>query len=103
MSRTVAAVACLLSLCASADAIVGDAQPADWMIIRPALLVSSPRSGCSRVGLGRDLVLTAPHCVTSATNIKDAGPAGRRPDPQTTIPRPPLRPWSLTDAPPHRH
>jgi|SRR5262249_35874781 len=74
MRRTVAAVACLLSLCASADAIVGDAQPADWMIIRPALLVFSSRSGCSGVGLGRDLVLTAAHCVTSATNIKVAGP-----------------------------
>jgi hypothetical protein len=47
MRRTVAAVACLLSLCGSADAIVGDAQPADWMIIRSTLIVFSSRAAAA--------------------------------------------------------
>jgi secreted trypsin-like serine protease len=88
MRCTVAAVACLLSLCASADAIVGDAQPANWMIIRPALIVFSSRGGCSGALLGQDLVLTAGHCVTSATNLKIAGPGVGWTDVNEAVPHP---------------
>jgi trypsin len=88
MRRTVAAVACLLSLCGSADAIVGDAQPADWMIIRSTLIVFSSRGGCSGALLGHDLVLTAAHCVTSATNLKIAGPGVRWTDVKEAVPHP---------------
>jgi hypothetical protein len=48
-----------------AAAIVGDAETANWAIVRPALKLSSPRGVCSAAMVGRDLALTAAHCVTA--------------------------------------
>ena len=74
MRRTLAAIACALSLSTSAGAIVGDAQPAESPIIRPAVMIWSSRGGCSGAVLGQDLLLTAAHCVNAATQIRVAGP-----------------------------
>ena len=47
MRCTLAAIACAVSLSTSAGAIVGDAQPAESPIIRPAVMIWSSRGGCS--------------------------------------------------------
>lgn len=88
MRRTVAALACSFSLCAPAVAIVGDAEPADWMLIRPALMVHSSRGGCSGAVLGQDLVLTAAHCVSSEVKIRIAGPGVGWTDIKEVVPHP---------------
>jgi Trypsin len=88
MRRTVAAFACSFLLCAPAVAIVGDANPADWMFVRPALMIHSSRGGCSGAMLGRDLVLTAAHCVISAAKIRIAGPGVGWTEIKASVPHP---------------
>jgi len=73
MRRTLTTLACSLALCVSARAIVGDAEQADWRIVRPALMVAGPLGTCSGAVLGPDLVLTAAHCVTTTAYVEVAG------------------------------
>jgi secreted trypsin-like serine protease len=64
----------LVSLCGSAAAIVGDAELANWLVVRPAVMVASPRGTCSGAILRSDLVLTAAHCLIATSTAKVAGP-----------------------------
>lgn len=58
------ALACCLLPCGFAAAMVGGAPPAEPAIARHVvLLVGSHGTSCSGVAIGRDLVLTAAHCV----------------------------------------
>ena len=77
MRCTLAAIACAVSLSTSAGAIVGDAQPAESPIIRPAVMIWSSRGGCSGAVLGQALLLTAAHCVNAATQIIVCGARNR--------------------------
>jgi hypothetical protein len=88
MRRTLATVACSLSLSAPAGAIVGDAQPAESPIVRPAVMILNSHGGCSGAVLGQDLVLTAAHCVNAATQIRVAGPGTGWTDVQTVVQHP---------------
>lgn len=76
MRGILTAFVCTVLLCQSAAAIVGDAEIADYRIVRPALLVSRPHGACSAAMIGRDLVLTAGHCVTSTECVDLASPYG---------------------------
>lgn len=90
MRRTLTALACSLSLCVSALAIVGDAEQADWRIVRPALMVFGPHGTCTGVTLGSDLALTAAHCVITAANVKVVGPGTGWTDVKEIVPHPQL-------------
>jgi len=71
MRGTLSAFVCAALLCRPAAAIVGDAELADWGIVRPALMIAGPRgSVCSAAIIGRDLLLTAAHCVTAKSDIE---------------------------------
>jgi hypothetical protein len=61
-----ALLAAFVSLCGPALAIVGEAAPADTVIQRHTILISSAKGRCSGVVLAQDLVLTAAHCVEAA-------------------------------------
>ncbi len=64
MHRFIAAFALVLPCCGLAAAMVGGAPPAEPAIARHVvLLVGSHGTSCSGVAIGRDLVLTAAHCV----------------------------------------
>jgi V8-like Glu-specific endopeptidase len=69
MRTTLSAFACSVLLCQSAGAIVGEAETADWSIVRPALLIASQLGVCSAAMIGRDLALTAAHCVTVPPDV----------------------------------
>src|SRR5882757_7883834 len=62
--RPLAIVACLAASLTPAIAVVSGLDAADPLIARHVVLVVGSRSTyCSGVALGRDLVLTAAHCV----------------------------------------
>lgn len=84
LCRTATAVACALVVGAPAAALVGGAIPADHAVARHVVLVLGPRGNgrmaCTGTAIGRDLVLTAAHCVAagaSATVVERDD--GRRP------------------------
>ncbi len=83
MRRTLAALACSLALYAPAVAIVGDAPPAEWTMVRPTVMVRSQRGACSGIVVAQNLVLTAAHCVTAVADYfivgYIAGLTGARP------------------------
>jgi hypothetical protein len=61
---TLSALIGSILLCQSAVALVGGAEIADWSIVRPPLMIASQLGVCSAAMIGRDLALTAAHCVT---------------------------------------
>ncbi len=65
MRRALFALACWALLCHPAAAIVGEAETANWAIVRPALMLFGPRGVCSAAIVGRELAMTAAHCVTA--------------------------------------
>jgi hypothetical protein len=77
--------------CVPARAIAGDAAPADAVIARNVVMISSSRGTCTGAPLGQDLVLTAAHCVINASNLKILGHDADRP----------LRPSDVADIARH--
>jgi V8-like Glu-specific endopeptidase len=69
MRSTLSAFVCSVLLCQSAADIVGEAEIADWRIVRPALMIASQLGVCSAAMIGRDLALTAAHCVTVPPDV----------------------------------
>jgi secreted trypsin-like serine protease len=80
LHRLAAALAVALALCAPAYAIVGTAEPASDAIARHIVMVVGDRgSACTGTAIGRDLVLTAAHCVEPGVHYTVAVPdPGRR-------------------------
>ena len=71
MTRTLAALACLVVSSLPAAAMVGDAAPAPPALARSVVTVVGSRGNfCSGVALARDLVLTAAHCVLPGADYK---------------------------------
>jgi hypothetical protein len=75
------ALACVLSLCAPAFAIVGTAELASEAIARHVVMVVGARgSACTGTAIARDLVLTAGHCLVPGGTYNVLVPEpGRRP------------------------
>jgi secreted trypsin-like serine protease len=70
MPRVLPAIVVLL-LCAPAFALTGKAPPASGIAARPIVMVVDSRGDlCTGTALARDLVLTAAHCVTRATDYQ---------------------------------
>jgi hypothetical protein len=77
MLRRPAAVACLLSLCAPAAAMVGGAPPdADGVPRHTIMILGSAGTFCTGTAIARDLVLTAAHCVLPGAAYKFVDVAG---------------------------
>lgn len=94
MMRSFALLLACLVLCTPAAGMVGGAVPADDTLARHVVMVvGARRTGCSGTVIGRDLVLTAAHCVPpgSLYGVVEAG-AGRHATPNRAvrIERPPL-------------
>ena len=71
LSHPVSVLACSLSLCAGAFAMVGGAAPATEGAGRSIAMITGSRGTfCSGVALARDLVLTAGHCVLPGADYK---------------------------------
>src|SRR5918997_2443517 len=71
MRQRLAALVCLLTLSAPADALVGGASPADPSAARHLVLIVGARGNfCTGTAIARDLVLTAAHCVPSGADYK---------------------------------
>jgi hypothetical protein len=72
MRLTLVAVACLLTLSAPAQALVGGAPTADASgAARHLVLIVGGRGNfCTGTAIARDLVLTAAHCVPSGADYK---------------------------------
>src|SRR5262245_30487382 len=80
MTRSLAALLASLALCAPAAGMVGGALPADEALMRHVVMVvGARRTGCSGTAIGRDLVLTAAHCVAPGPRyvVVEAGPLRR--------------------------
>jgi hypothetical protein len=69
MRTTLSAFVCSVLFYQPAAAIVGDAEIADWRIVRPALMIASQLGVCSAAMIGQDLALTAAHCVTVPPDV----------------------------------
>jgi Trypsin len=79
LDRLAAALAVALALCVPAAAIVGSAEPASEAIARHIVMVVGNRgSACTGTAIGRDLVLTAAHCVEPGAHYTVAVPDGSR-------------------------
>ena len=84
MRRPLFVLVCSALLCRSAAAIVGGAETADWRIVGTAVMLGTPHSVCSAAIIGRDLLLTAAHCVTAKSDIECIDIASRSGIPTTT-------------------
>jgi secreted trypsin-like serine protease len=71
MVRVVLSVIGLLMLSAAATAMVGGAPPESGALARHVVLIVGSRgNSCTGVAVGRDLVLTAAHCVLPGADYK---------------------------------
>jgi hypothetical protein len=63
LRRALSVLACWGSLCD--PAVAGEVSTANWVIVpqAPALALAGPRNHCSAAMVGRELALTAGHCV----------------------------------------
>lgn len=88
-----ALVAAMIALIAPAAGMVGGAPPADEALARHVVMViGARRTGCSGTAIGRNLVLTAAHCVPPGTRygVLEGGAAGGKPNAVVGIERHPL-------------
>jgi len=87
MIRSLTIVVASLALIPPASGMVGDAAPADETLARHVVMVvGARRTGCSGTAIGRNLVLTAAHCVPpgAAYGVFEGG-AGRRGRPNQVV------------------
>jgi len=71
MIRTAIVLGCVCALASSGTAMVGGAQPTSEGAGRAVvMLTGSHGTFCSGVALGRELVLTAAHCVLPGADYK---------------------------------
>ena len=69
--RAALVLACLLTSCAEAAAMVGGAAPAPPELARHVVLIVGSRgNSCTGTAIARDLVLTAAHCVLAGADYK---------------------------------
>jgi hypothetical protein len=69
--RCLRIISCLFTFCQPSSAMVGGAQAVDASVDRSEIMLLSGRGNlCTGVVLGRDLVLTAAHCIEPGLSYK---------------------------------